>query len=206
METKLIAAEIATGAGVTTIVTSSKRPQVVCDIIDYHAAHPPAPPALPRRSDFISGLGDTSTPVSGTATPTIGRGPDPISSALHMPPSHPNGGESVAINPLSRPPHTVFTPSALPMRDLRSWATHTLYPAGAIVIDAGAHAVLSKRESGGRLLPVGVVGVRGVWASGQSVRVCVVKDGAEVEVGRGLANYNSEQVEKVMGHKRCVVL
>ena len=35
METKLIAAEIATGAGVTTVITSSKQPSTIVDIINY---------------------------------------------------------------------------------------------------------------------------------------------------------------------------
>lgn len=205
METKLIAAEIATAAGVTTVVTSSRRPQVICDILDYHAAHPPAPPGLPRRPD--SGLADeTLTPVSGTATPLVTRAPDPISSVLSAPKSHRETGPALVTSQgLVRPPHTVFVPSPLPMRDVKSWATHTLHPAGSVIIDAGAHAVLSKRESGGRLLPVGVIGIRGTWAGGQSVRICIIKDGAELEVGRGLANYNYEQVEKVMGRNSSYI-
>ena len=38
METKLIAADIATAAGVTTIITSSKAPSSILDIIGYHSA------------------------------------------------------------------------------------------------------------------------------------------------------------------------
>lgn len=44
-------------------------------------------------------------------------------------------------------------------------------PSGSVIIDAGAHAVLSRRESGGRLLAVGVVGVAGTFAPGQAVRI-----------------------------------
>ncbi len=154
-----------------------------------------------------------------------------------------------------------------------------LTPAGAVIIDPGAHSVLSRRESGGRLLAAGVLGVRGAFASGQAVRILVRKkaaggvsedieaareeyvrglaptqpgtplatdivgdtlstcqdlgsDGTEgllpklslpvgdtglvekdvvdngqwevEEVGRGLANYNSAQVDKVKGLNRCV--
>ena len=209
METKLIAAEISTAAGVTTIITSSKHPENVFRIIEYD---------LQRKSDS----------------------PSP---------------------PLVRPPHTVFTASLQPMRDLKSWTSHTLNPSGSVIIDAGAHHVLSKRESGGRLLAAGVLGVVGAFASGQAVRIVVrrrrvgheekeeerraylralestrpstpisaaafssegvaeeqgdeekeaEKDGllgeADVlEVGRGLANYNSAQILAVKGMKRCVV-
>ncbi|THV06961.1 glutamate 5-kinase [Dendrothele bispora CBS 962.96] len=210
METKIIAAEIATGAGVNTIITSSKRPENIFSIIEYYNA-----------------LKSTS-PVDE----------DPS-----------NANPSIS---LPRPPHTVFVPSSMPMRDLKSWTSHTLHPSGSVVIDSGAHRVLSKRESGGRLLPAGVLGVIGAFASGQAVRIVVrkpingsvvevasaqstrpnsptlfsaplsrsgssgdlTKDGTTdetnieipefkdedvVEVGRGLANYNFAQILKVKG-------
>ncbi|CAE7104720.1 unnamed protein product, partial [Rhizoctonia solani] len=72
-----------------------------------------------------------------------------------------------------RPPHTLFTPSLTPLRDLKSWTTHTLYPAGSVIIDVGAHVVLSRRSSGGRLLPAGVLAVNGAFAGGQAVRIMV---------------------------------
>ncbi|GJJ07626.1 hypothetical protein Clacol_001830 [Clathrus columnatus] len=119
METKLIAAEIATGAGTTTIITSSKNPTNLLQIIDYNVA------------------------------------------------------DSVSRTSLSRPPHTVFLPLSPPLRDLKSWTFHTLTPAGTVVIDAGAHNVLSRRDSGGRLLPAGVLDVHGAFASGQAVRIAI---------------------------------
>ena len=67
----------------------------------------------------------------------------------------------------------MFKPSPLPLRDLKSWTSHTLHPSGSVIIDSGAHHVLSRRESGGRLLPAGVLGVRGAFASGQAVRIVV---------------------------------
>ena len=226
METKLIAAEIATAAGVSTIITSSRNPASLFAILEYQGA--------------TSGSGSTGT------------------------------------NTITRPLHTLFTPSATPLRDLKAWTRHTLTPAGAVIIDPGAHSVLSRRESGGRLLAAGVLGVRGAFASGQAVRILVRKKAAgaisedieaareeyvrglaptqpgtpvatdivgdasstcqdlgsdgtppvlplpvedavlvekdvvddgrwEVEeVGRGLANYNSAQVDMVKGLNRCV--
>jgi glutamate 5-kinase len=156
METKLIAAEIATGAGVTTIITSSKQPSVIVDTIDYYTT-----------------LKSTSVPTSGAASPVPPLQKhkqvdlDQVSTSLSWP----------------RPPHTVFKPSSIPMRDLKAWTSHTLYPAGSVIIDSGAHAVLSRRESGGRLLPVGVLGVRGSFASGQAVRIVVRRraEGAPLE-------------------------
>lgn len=143
METKLIAAEIATGAGVTTVITSSKMPSTIIDIINYYTT-----------------LRLSSRPSSGCSSPVL--------KLQNIDLEHVNASLS-----LRRPPHTVFKPSAIPIRDLKAWTSHTLYPAGGVVIDSGAHAVLSRRESGGRLLPVGVLGVRGSFASGQAVRILI---------------------------------
>ena len=221
METKLIAAEIATAAGVSTIITCSRNPASLFTILEYHG----------------------------------------------------QGSGSTGADPMTRPPHTLFVPSAIPLRDLKAWTRHTLTPAGDVVIDSGAHSVLARRESGGRLLAAGVLSVRGAFASGQAVRILIRKtaagtepedaeaareeyirglaptqpgtprgtesvgdapwmrqesgsDGTEgvsplteddttvieedegqweiEEVGRGLANYNSAQIDKVKGLNRCV--
>lgn len=212
METKLIAAEIATETGITTVITSSKNPQNIFSIIAYH-------------TNTRKGLSHENPPI--------------------------------------RPPHTLFKPSMAPIRDLKSWTRYTLSPSGSIVIDSGAHQVLSHRENGGRLLPAGVVDVIGAFASGQAVRVMVRKTRQEaikddivsdnqvhertseelyrarenyaagletpeasgtttpthlsmaetsqitaatsyedIEVGRGLANYNSQQIAQIKGKKR----
>jgi glutamate 5-kinase len=144
METKLIAAEIATAAGVTTVICSSKHPERIFDIIEYNnlvksGSSTPAEPAPMVNTDL------ESTAKSN--------------SLRHI--------------PVPRPPHTLFTPSSVPMRDLKSWTRHTLFPAGSVIIDAGAHNILCRRESGGRLLPAGVLGVVGAFASGQAVRIVI---------------------------------
>ncbi|KAF9453676.1 glutamate 5-kinase [Macrolepiota fuliginosa MF-IS2] len=154
METKLIAADIATAAGVTTIITSSKHPENIFSIIEYHQRNSAKPaPSTPQ-------------PLSGHVSPTLKHDAD-----LNQ--DGETSGHSTPILP--RPPHTVFTASPTPLRDLKSWTSHTLFPSGSVIIDAGAHLVLSRRESGGRLLAVGVRGVIGAFASGQAVRVCIRK-------------------------------
>ena len=59
------------------------------------------------------------------------------------------------------------------MPDLKSWTSHTLKPSGSVVIDAGAYHALAHRDSGGRLLSAGVIGVIGVFASEQAVRIVI---------------------------------
>ena len=235
METKLIAAEIATAAGATTIITSSKRPENIFDIIEYHRQN-------------------TSKDRSGSGTPCDQESRQIIPA--------PGSSDALTSTRMRRPPHTVFTASPVPVRDLKTWTSHTLHPSGSVIIDAGAHHVLSRRESGGRLLAAGVLGVVGAFASGQAVRIVVkvrgygvsseadaaaqesyakaletrpntptpgqgscssisepptkteddiilVEKGKEeiteadvVEVGRGLANYNSAQIARVKGLHR----
>jgi glutamate 5-kinase len=146
METKLIAAEIATAAGVTTIITSSKDPSNISRIMEYNTVlNSGTSTPLQSSSGRSSPLGHTSSAGSTPTPPSI----------------------------LPRPPHTLFKPSPTPLRDLKSWTSHTLHPAGDVIIDSGAHQVLSRRESGGRLLAAGVLGVRGAFASGQAVRILV---------------------------------
>ncbi|KAG8753040.1 hypothetical protein FRC12_011687 [Ceratobasidium sp. 428] len=175
METKLIAAEIATAAGVATVITSSKDPTSIFRIIAYNTAA-----RIVRARDAAHALlPSTTLPPSAPETPTA-RTPAREITPAHTPLQTFIGEErrteaapSKPEDLPARPPHTLFTPSMLPLRDLKSWTTHTLHPAGAVIIDTGAHLVLSRRSSGGRLLPAGVVEVRGAFASGQAVRILV---------------------------------
>jgi len=63
-------------------------------------------------------------------------------------------------------------------------------------VDAGAARAL--REGGKRLLPSGIVAVRGEFVEGDLVKV-VDQEGNEI--ARGLVNYNHEDVVKLMGHR-----
>ncbi|KAG6863278.1 hypothetical protein C0991_007037, partial [Blastosporella zonata] len=162
METKIIAAEIATAAGVTTVILSSKKPENIFGIIQYYDR---GSPKIPHDSVSQSQSRPESSNASRSASPS------PV---------------------VVRPPHTVFTASSVPMRDLKSWTTHTLFPSGSVVIDTGAYHVLSRRESGGRLLAAGVIGVMGAFASGQAVRIVIRRqsDGAtETETAAKAAAY-----------------
>ena len=72
---------------------------------------------------------------------------------------------------------TLFTPSALPLRDLKVWTWHTLTPAVSVVIDSGAHRALASGESDRRVLANGtqVLSVRVAFVSGHAVRILVRK-------------------------------
>jgi glutamate 5-kinase len=55
-------------------------------------------------------------------------------------------------------------------------------------VDAGAAAKL--RSEGKSLLPIGMTGIEGEFSRGD---VIAIRDGAGVELGRGLANYSSAE-------------
>ncbi|RDX52883.1 glutamate 5-kinase [Lentinus brumalis] len=196
METKLIAAEIATAAGVTTIITSSKDPKNIFKIIEYN-------------TQLKSGV---NTPLTGVQSGRSSPEPDSAQPTLSVPSTA--SSESITPTPSldyvstagsrERPPHTVFVASAMPMRDLKSWTSHTLTPSGTVIIDSGAHNVLSKRESGGRLLAAGVIGVRGAFASGQAVRIAIRKRRSEEGSTEVAADATADNDSPISGGTRSV--
>jgi glutamate 5-kinase len=77
---------------------------------------------------------------------------------------------------------TLFLPAAERLSAKRYWIAFTLRPQGEIVLDRGAASAV--KERGKSVMAVGVLGVRGDFRAGDSVRL-VDPDGAEI--GRGLA-------------------
>lgn len=92
---------------------------------------------------------------------------------------------------------TLFPPSRAALRARKHWIAYTLRPRGAVLLDPGAvQAVQGGRSS---VLPVGVLGVRGLFGPGDAV--CLL-DAAGREVGRGLARLGSAEVARVAGIPR----
>jgi glutamate 5-kinase len=87
-----------------------------------------------------------------------------------------------------------------PLTHRKHWIAHTLKPAGAVHVDAGAEQAIA---GGGRsLLPSGVRAVEGTFGVGDCVR-CVGPDGREF--ARGLVNYSAAELEKLRGaHTRDI--
>lgn len=115
MTTKLVAADLATAAGVTTIVMSSSNVRTIPEIL---------------RCDIEKQ--DDEVPIC-----------------------------------------TRFLSKERRMNDKKWWIAHGLHAAGQIVIDEGAYRAIQRKESGGRLLPAGVLKVEGVFASHQAVNLLV---------------------------------
>ena len=79
------------------------------------------------------------------------------------------------------------------------WLKHAKPAHGRIAVDEGAARML--RESGSSLLPVGIVAVEGSFDAGDAVEVT---SGAEL-IGKGIANYSSDEVERIKGLKSSQV-
>ena len=164
MATKIVAARLATSAGVTTVITKSSKPGNISDIIRY--LHPP-PPSQPLPESTASTTSPGSPQRNGhnhtSSINTIAN----IANHPRQPPSqHP-------YQPQIPPPqHTRFMPSQSPIRSRHFWLLHALAPRGTLYIDRGAVAALTAHRAG--LLPVGVVDVAGNFAQQEAVRLVAV--------------------------------
>ncbi|KAK4143881.1 Aspartate/glutamate/uridylate kinase [Dichotomopilus funicola] len=218
MSTKIVAARLATSAGVTTVITRSSNPGNIVNIVKHiQASRSPASPAS-RASTHTPGTHDKLPRIQSSDAFSK------IQSHAHVEPDR-----APTPTPKSIPLHTRFLPSPHPVRDRYFWILHGLRPHGTLYIDQGAYKALVGKAG---LLPVGVVGVEGNFAQHEAVRLCVVdrkkgngggvkkegengtsRDGEEEgpggevvgwegeprEVGRALSNYSSTEVARIKG-------
>ncbi|KAI2630715.1 glutamate 5-kinase [Hypoxylon sp. NC1633] len=191
MGTKIVAARLATSAGVTTIITRSSSPGNIVKIVRHLQA---------RRKYTLSQSSSQPTPSS-----TDEEAEDILSRST----------ASLAIDRLEKPPlHTRFLPAPQPIRDRYFWILHGLAPHGAVYIDVGAHRALMGKAG---LLAVGVVDVEGNFAQQEAVRIVVVEKRAEpgpdgkfwegpgVEIGRALVNYAAPEIARIKGHRSAQI-
>jgi glutamate 5-kinase len=184
MSTKIVAARLATSAGVTTVITRSSNPGNIANIVRYledikTSAPTPSTLSTPDMSPEDSLAASTATLVSDVK--------------------------------IQAPLHTRFVASTQPIRDRQFWLLHGLAPHGAIYIDAGAHRALVNKAG---LLAVGVVDVEGSFAQQEAARLIAVEripkstlspsatkrwEGHGIEVGRALVNYSSAEIARIKG-------
>ncbi len=91
---------------------------------------------------------------------------------------------------------TLFQGSSSKMRSRKRWLAFASQPRGQITVDAGAKEALAR--GGKSLLPSGIVAATGGFEGGEVVSLC---DADGTEFGRGVANYDAEQVERIKGIK-----
>ena len=95
---------------------------------------------------------------------------------------------------------TLFWSGKGKIRDRKHWIAHTLKPSGTLTIDEGARRALVER--GKSLLPAGLITVKGHFEFGNALTLL---DESGKEIGRGLVNYNSRDLERIKGMKTSAV-
>jgi glutamate 5-kinase len=168
MSTKIVAARLATSAGVTTVITKSSKPGNIGAII-RHAEAQKAERMSSRNS--VSNYQDDGVPLAQTAALNLHQSNHDLTPAT-TPHDTPARTPSPPLDAENPPLHTRFLPIAHPIRDRYFWILYGLAPHGSIYIDEGAWKALSTKAG---LLPVGIVDVDGHFAQQEAVRIVVVK-------------------------------
>jgi len=78
----------------------------------------------------------------------------------------------------------------------KRWLVAQSTTSGAVVVDAGAERAV--RRDGKSLLPVGITALRGEFGRGAIVSV---RSAGGEELARGLANYDSRDLRRILGHR-----
>ncbi|MGL5795328.1 MAG: glutamate 5-kinase [Waterburya sp.] len=90
---------------------------------------------------------------------------------------------------------TQFEPQPQTDNARKRWITYGLIPMGKLYLDSGAVKAIS--HQGTSLLPAGIIAVEGEFSASDAVQLCNQEG---VEIGRGLVNYNSSEIEQIKGH------
>ncbi|KAI9826337.1 MAG: hypothetical protein M1832_000254 [Thelocarpon impressellum] len=178
MSTKIVAARLATSAGVTTVITRSSNPGNIAKIVQY------------TQSTKVS-----TPPGASLALP---QGEVHLSSSI----------SSLDLNEvISHPPlHTRFIPDPHPIRDRYFWLLHGLAPHGTIYIDEGAFDALANKAGLLPVGVVAVDGafaqqeaVRLVVVRRATPPESAHPPFAGPEVGRALVNYSAAEISRIRG-------
>jgi glutamate 5-kinase len=107
------------------------------------------------------------------------------------------GGEPGVLRRLlaGEPLGTYFAAKADPLTARKRWIAFAVPPQGRLTVDDGALRALTRQ--GRSLLPSGVVDVEGDFVAGEVVAVVGVGNGKEV--GRGLVNFDADELRKIRG-------
>ncbi|AEO58135.1 hypothetical protein MYCTH_2305269 [Thermothelomyces thermophilus ATCC 42464] len=172
MSTKIVAARLATSAGVTTVITRSSNPGNIVKIVKHIQASR-SPPSLVTKAN------QTTTSVAAAAAAAAAANPGRAAQRAAEQETSPACPTHTGLAPAGATPapnkiplHTRFLPSPHPVRDRYFWILHGLRPHGTLYIDQGAYKALLGKAG---LLPVGVVDVEGNFAQHEAVRLCVVE-------------------------------
>ncbi len=89
---------------------------------------------------------------------------------------------------------TLFAGSNPVLKSRKRWIAFNVRVKGSLTIDEGAaHALIHSKKS---LLAIGIVSATGTFELGDAVDIC---DHEGTVIGRGIVNYNSSELRKIMG-------
>lgn len=95
---------------------------------------------------------------------------------------------------------TLFKAKNTSMHSRKKWLAFGTKVFGKITVDNGAASALKARQSS--LLASGITDVEGSFYLGSVVRIV---DDRDREIGRGIANYSSEEISLIKGIKSCEI-
>ena len=90
---------------------------------------------------------------------------------------------------------TQFEPQPQSDNARKRWIGYGLIPMGKLYLDEGAVKAVTKQ--GKSLLPAGITSVEGEFSAADAVQLCNTEG---LELGRGLVNYSSSEIELIKGH------
>lgn len=110
-----------------------------------------------------------------------------------------NGSEPARIQQIfdGKQVGTVFLSSQAVVSSRKRWIAYGPQVTGELIIDAGAERALIKQ--GKSLLPSGIVELSGNFDEGDLVKIL---NNERSELGKGLTNYGSDHLQKIIG-KKC---
>ena len=189
-----LAAQIAAMVGADQLILLS-------DVDGFYSANPQTDRAA-KRFEIIHAVTTQLEAMAGDAASGLSKGG--MKTKLMAAKTAMNAGCAMAItlgapqNPLMRLQNGGAATWFMPTQDVnaarKKWIL-TMKPKGALQVDAGAYAALSKGKS---LLPAGVLAVKGDFERGDMVQI--ISDNSVV-VACGLTRYSAIEAQKIMGRQ-----
>jgi glutamate 5-kinase len=175
---------------------------LLSDVDGFYTA-PPQSSANARRLDEVADITPEIEAMAGDVGSELSRGG--MVTKIEAAKIAVSGGTHMVIasgkvlNPLAalgtQGNGTWFLARQDPVTARKRWIAGTLEPKGAVTVDAGAAQALA---SGKSLLPAGVTRVEGSFEKGDAV---FIRNGAGVEIGRGLTAYGHDDAKAIIGRK-----
>jgi glutamate 5-kinase len=175
---------------------------LLSDVDGFYTA-PPGTDAAARRLDEVRDITPEIEAMAGDAGSELSRGG--MVTKIEAAKIAVSGGTHMVIasgrvlNPLGtlakKGVATWFLAHADPVTARKRWIGGTLEPKGVLIVDDGAASALAAGKS---LLPAGVRRVEGSFERGDAVSI---RNGAGVEIGRGLTFYGHDETRAIIGRK-----